>query len=241
MALSEPQKRVPHPSRLYREGWVIRATREPFSSNPTPKIANFALPLPVLLSRNHGIVISTEAQRSGEICFSTQTSSKLSSQSLLYDLLTCQSIASISSQKGGIYQMPNVHGIEFNANQSELVKDLVRELLKDGNCAVYGLNNMRPNGELRMASTPPAPTPREVGGVFLRIRPGEREAIIVRPMNAKAGEKYIPVSKLTQAQTLAVIRTWRKQTGSLPVQPPTASAGPQLVFAAGKKKNHHGQ
>ena len=42
--------------------------------------------------------------------------------------------------------MPNVHGIEFNANQSELVKDLVRELLKDGNCAVYALNNMKPNG-----------------------------------------------------------------------------------------------
>ena len=137
--------------------------------------------------------------------------------------------------------MPNVHGIEFNANQSELVRDLVRELLKDGNCAVYALNNMKPSGELRMASTPPAPTPREVGGVFLRVRPGEREAIIVRPMNAKAGEKNIPVSKLTQAQTLAVIRTWRKQTGSLPIQPPTAANGPQLVAAAGKKKNHHGQ
>ena len=39
--------------------------------------------------------------------------------------------------------MPNVHGIEFNANQSELVKDLIRELLKDGNCAVYALNNMQ--------------------------------------------------------------------------------------------------
>lgn len=33
-------------------------------------------------------------------------------------------------------KMPNVHGIEFNANQSELVKDLIRELLKDGSCAV---------------------------------------------------------------------------------------------------------
>src|ERR1700727_3025254 len=108
--------------------------------------------------------------------------------------------------------MPNVHGIEFHANQSELVRDLIRELLKDGNCAVYALDNMKPNGELRMASTP-----REVGGVFLRIRPGEREAIIVRPMNAKAGEKLIPVSKLTQAQTLQTIRTWRKQTGSLPL------------------------
>jgi hypothetical protein len=137
--------------------------------------------------------------------------------------------------------MPNVHGIEFKDNQAELVKDLVRELLKDGNCAVYALNNMKPNGELRMASAPPAPTPREVGGVFLRIRPGEREAIIIRPMNAKAGEKHIPVSKITQAQTLEVIRTWRKQTGSLPIQPRIASAEPQLIVSAGKKKNHHGQ
>jgi hypothetical protein len=137
--------------------------------------------------------------------------------------------------------MPNVHGIEFKDNQAELVKDLVRELLKDGNCAVYALYNMKPNGELRMASTPPAPTPREVGGVFLRIRPGEREAIIIRPMNAKAGERYIPVSKITQVQTLEVIRTWRKQTGSLPIHPQAATAGPQLVVSAGKKKNHHGQ
>jgi hypothetical protein len=137
--------------------------------------------------------------------------------------------------------MPNVHGIEFNANQAELVKDLIRELLKDGNCAVYALNNMKPNGELRMASTPPAPTPREVGGVFLRIRPGEREAMIVRPMNAKAGEKYTAVSKISQAQTLELIRTWRKQTGSLPIQPRSETNGPQLVVSAGKKKNHHGQ
>jgi hypothetical protein len=134
--------------------------------------------------------------------------------------------------------MPNVHGIEFNSNQAELVKDLVRELLKDGNCAVYALNNMKPNGELRMASTPPAPTPREVGGVFLRIRPGTKEAVIVRPMNAKAGERYIPVAKMTQAQTLDTVRTWRKQTGSLPIQMRT-STGPQLVITAGKKKNHH--
>src|ERR1700720_4047685 len=133
-------------------------------------------------------------------------------------------------------QMPNVHGIEFNANQSELVKDLIRELLKDGNCAVYPLNNMKPNGELRIASTPPAPTPREVGGVFLRIRPGEREAISIRPMNAKAGEKYISVTKITQAQILETIRTWRKQTGSLPIQPQTETNGPQLVVSLGKKK-----
>ena len=137
--------------------------------------------------------------------------------------------------------MPNVHGIDFNANQSELVKDLVRELLNDGGCAVYALNNMKPSGELRMASTPPAPTQREVGGVFLRIRPGAREAIIIRPMNAKAGEKYIPVNRITQAETLEIIRTWRRQTGSAPIRPRTVIAGPQLVISVGKKKTHHGQ
>ena len=134
--------------------------------------------------------------------------------------------------------MPNVHGIEFNANQAELVKDLIRELLKDGNCAVYALHNMKPSGELRMATTPPISTPRKVGGVFFRIRPDLREAIIIRPMNAKAGEKYIPVSKITQAATLEIVRTWRKQTGSLPPRPVVDSAASPLVISAGKKKNH---
>ena len=55
--------------------------------------------------------------------------------------------------------MPNVHGVEFNANQSDLVKDIVRELLKDGNCAVYAVPHIKPHGELRMASTPPIPGP----------------------------------------------------------------------------------
>ena len=108
--------------------------------------------------------------------------------------------------------MPNVHGIEFNANQSELVKDLIRELLKDGSCAVYALPNMKPNGELRMASTPPNPGRRRAGGVFLRVRPGVKEAIIVRPMNAKAGEQNLKVTKLTQAENLEIIRIWRNQT-----------------------------
>lgn len=108
--------------------------------------------------------------------------------------------------------MPIVHGIEFNANQSELVKDLIRELLKDGGCAVYALRNMKPRGELRMAMTPPVPGPRRAHGVFLRLRPGKKEATIVRPMNAKAGEKYMPVQKLTQAENLEIIRIWRKQT-----------------------------
>jgi hypothetical protein len=117
-------------------------------------------------------------------------------------------------------QMPNVHGIEFNDNQSELVKDLIRELLKDGSCAVYALRNMKPNGELRMATTPPSPTPRQAGGVFLRICPGVREATIVRPMNAKAGERYTKVAKLTQAETLEMIRVWRKETNSRPLAHP---------------------
>jgi hypothetical protein len=53
--------------------------------------------------------------------------------------------------------MPNVHDIEFNANQSELAKDIFREFLKDGNCATNAVSHIKPNGELRMASTPPKP------------------------------------------------------------------------------------
>ena len=108
--------------------------------------------------------------------------------------------------------MPNVHGLEFNANQSELVKDLIRELLKDGECAVYALRNMKPSGELRMALSTPTPGPPRARGVFLRVRPGTKEAIIVRPMNAKAGEQNMKVTKLNQAENLEIIRIWRKQT-----------------------------
>ena len=109
--------------------------------------------------------------------------------------------------------MPNVHGIEFNANQSELVKDIVRELLKDGNCAVYAVPHMKPNGELRMASTSPIPGPRQQQrGVFLRIRPGVNEATVVRPMNAKAGEPITKLSKFSRPELIEVIRIWREQT-----------------------------
>jgi len=108
--------------------------------------------------------------------------------------------------------MPIVHGLEFKANQSELVKDLVRELLKDGNCAVYALHNMKPKGELRMASTLPSPASKKARGVFLRIRPGVTEAIIVRPMNARAGQSLTKLAKISMAETLQVIRIWRKQT-----------------------------
>jgi hypothetical protein len=67
-----------------------------------------------------------------------------------------------------------------------------------------------------MAPTPPTPTPRKAGGVFLRIRPGVREAIIVRPMNAKAGEKYTKVTKFSQERILEMVRIWRKETHSTP-------------------------
>ena len=122
--------------------------------------------------------------------------------------------------------MPNVHGIEFNANQAELVKDLIRELLRDGTCAVYALHNMKPSGELRMAQTPPTPGPRRASGVFLRVRPGAKQATIVRPMNAKAGEKYMPITKISQAENLEIIRIWRKQTRprGVPATPPQPSS-----------------
>jgi hypothetical protein len=107
--------------------------------------------------------------------------------------------------------MANVHGIEFNANQSELVKDIVRELLKDGDCAVYPVPHIKPNGELRMSAASRNPGPRRQSGVFLRIRPGVNEATIVRPMNAKAGEPLTKLTKYNRPEVLEVIRVWRKQ------------------------------
>jgi len=112
--------------------------------------------------------------------------------------------------------MPNVHGIEFNANQAELVKDLVRELLRDGSCAVYALSNMKPNGELRMATTAPGPNSRKSGAVFVRVRPGAKEATVVRPMNAKTGEKETRLTKIDQAEIVERVRIWRKETNSMP-------------------------
>jgi hypothetical protein len=123
--------------------------------------------------------------------------------------------------------MPNVHGIEFNANQSELVKDIVRELLKDGNCAVYAVSHIKPNGELRMASTPPIPGPRRQHGVFLRVRPGVNEATVVRPMNAKAGEPLTKLTKFNRPQLLEVIRVWRKQT--MPASPDASKGSAELA------------
>jgi hypothetical protein len=108
--------------------------------------------------------------------------------------------------------MPNVHGVEFNANQSELVKDIIRELLKDGGCAAYAVTHMKPNGELRMASMPFDSRPGQQRGVFLRIRPGINEATIVRPMNAKAGDPLTKLTKFSKPELLETIRIWRKQT-----------------------------
>ena len=116
--------------------------------------------------------------------------------------------------------MPKVHGIEFNSNQSDLVKDLIRELLKDGNCAVYALPHMKPDGELRMACTPPVPSPRRQHGVFLRIRPGVREAVAIRPMNAKSGAERTNITKYVQEELLETIRSWRKEVSDITPEPP---------------------
>jgi hypothetical protein len=111
--------------------------------------------------------------------------------------------------------MPIVHGIEFSANQAELVKDLIRELLKDGNCMVYALPNMKPDGELRMAAFSPNPGPKSARGVFVRIRPGLHEATLIRPMNAKSGEAFSKVTKITQSELLRIVRVWREEVPSV--------------------------
>jgi hypothetical protein len=116
--------------------------------------------------------------------------------------------------------MANVHGIEFNSNQAELVKGLIRELLKDGNCAVYALPHMKPNGELRMACTPPAPSPRHQHGVFLRIRPGAKAAVAIRPMNAKTGEEQTNITKYSQEELCELMRVWRKEVSGITPEPP---------------------
>jgi hypothetical protein len=116
--------------------------------------------------------------------------------------------------------MANVHGIDFNSNQSDLVKDLIRELLKDGNCAVYALPHMKPDGELRMACTPPTPSPRHQHGVFLRIRPGVREAVAIRPINAKSGAEQTSITKYSLQQVLETVRSWRQEVSGITPEPP---------------------
>jgi len=116
--------------------------------------------------------------------------------------------------------MANVHGIEFSSNQSELVKGLIRELLKDGDCAVYALPHMKPYGELRMACTPPAPGPRHQRGVFLRICHGKIAALAIRPMHAKTGAEQTSITKYNQHELLETIRLWRKEVSDRTPEPP---------------------
>ena len=116
--------------------------------------------------------------------------------------------------------MSNVHGIEFSSNQSELVKSLVRELLKDGNCAVYAMPHIKANGELRMACTPPAPGPRHQHGVFVRIRPGVDAAVVIRPMNAKTGAEQTTITKYTLQELIETVRSWRKEVSGITPEPP---------------------
>lgn len=110
--------------------------------------------------------------------------------------------------------MPNVHGIEFSANQSELVKDIIRELLKDGSCAVFAVPHMKPHGELSMALTPPEPGPRRQHGVFLRILPGVNEATILRPTKATEGEALTKLNKFSRPELVNIIRLWREEVTS---------------------------
>jgi hypothetical protein len=123
-----------------------------------------------------------------------------------------------------VTSLVNVHGIEFSSDQSELVKGLIRELLKDGNCAVYALPHMKPNGELRMACTPPAPSPRRQHGVFLRIRPGVSAAIAIRPTNAKTGAGQTHITKYSSQELLETIRLWRSEVFDIKPEPPTGVA-----------------
>ncbi len=47
----------------------------------------------------------------------------------------------------------------------------------------------------------------------------------MRPMNAKAGEKYMKVEKIRQAENLEIIRTWRKQTRPRGIPAPRQEPG----------------
>ena len=115
--------------------------------------------------------------------------------------------------------MPNVHGIQFNDQQAELVQGLIHKLSQDGECVIYALRDIRPGGELRMARSLPVPGPNRDAGVFLRIRPGINAPTIIRPVNTKAGDIFMKLEKQTQAEALAIIRFWRRQTAPDAVQP----------------------
>jgi hypothetical protein len=129
--------------------------------------------------------------------------------------------------------MSNVHGIEFKDKQAELVKDLIRELLKDGECAIYALRDTLPGGELRMAPTLPAPGPNRDAGVFLRIRPGINAPTIIRPVNTKFGDIFIKLEAHNRSETLAIIRAWRRQMAPGAVQPHSPRS-PGKAISAGE-------
>jgi hypothetical protein len=138
---------------------------------------------------------------------------------LLYGFLSAFHVG-LEQVSKGVTSMPVVHGIEFSSNQSELVKSLIRELLKDGDCAVYALPHMKPNGELRMACMPPAPNPRHQHAVFLRIRPGTNTAVVIRPKDAKAGSEQTSITKYSQHELLETIRSWRREITDITPEPP---------------------
>jgi hypothetical protein len=107
--------------------------------------------------------------------------------------------------------MVNVHGVDFAANQSELVEGIVRELLKEGGCAVCALPTMKPHGELQMTMASPEPGPGRQSGVFPRIRPGLNEATILRPAHTRTGENISKLNKLSRREVLQMVRTWRQE------------------------------
>jgi hypothetical protein len=125
--------------------------------------------------------------------------------------------------------MPIVHGIDFSSNQAELVKALVRELLKDGNCAAYAVPHMKPNGELRMACSPPLPSPRRQHGVFLRVRPGKDVAVAIRPMKARAGAAETAITKYSLIELIETVRIWRQEITELTPEPPVPVELPQAA------------
>jgi hypothetical protein len=94
--------------------------------------------------------------------------------------------------------MPDGYVIEFSPDQCELVKNLIRELLKDGDCAVYPLPHMKPDGELQMAHTSPG-----------HIRADANAAIVIRPGSPQSETNGDIFTRGAQPELLKMIRSWR--------------------------------
>ena len=62
--------------------------------------------------------------------------------------------------------------------------------------------------------------PRRQRGVFLRIRPGAREAVAIRPMNAKAGAEQTSITKYSLQALLETVRLWRQEVSDITPEPP---------------------